>query len=69
MHLFSKRTGQPRHTDLFAPADPAFTQAIAALQWGLKHNRKIGQSGRYDRRAFWQLMQIVLRLPPPDQSG
>jgi hypothetical protein len=41
MHLFSKRTGQPRHTDLFAPADPAFTQAIAALQWGLKHNRKI----------------------------
>jgi hypothetical protein len=48
---------------------PAFIQAIAALQWGLKNKRRIGQSGPYDRRAFWQLMQIVLRLPPPDHSA
>ena len=64
MRLFVKR----QHRNVEQPADPAFTQAIVALQWGLKHNRKIGQSGRYDRRAFWQLMQTVLRLPPPDQS-
>jgi hypothetical protein len=68
VHLLPRRQRPRADQSPFEPADPAFTQAIAALQWGLKHNRKIGQSGRYDRRAFWQLMQIVLRLPPPDQS-
>jgi hypothetical protein len=68
MRLFARRQRGDQPRPPFEPADPAFTQAIAALQWGLKHNRKIGQSGPYDRRAFWQLMQIVLRLPPPDQS-
>jgi hypothetical protein len=64
MRLFVKR--QPRRVE--QPADPAFTRAIAVLQWGLRHNRKIGQSGRYDRRAFAALMQVLLRLPPPDHN-
>ena len=69
--LFAKRqrVDQPCNTDRLEPADPTFTQAIAALQYGWKHYRRIGQSGRYDRRAFKTLMQIVLRLPPPDHSA
>jgi hypothetical protein len=64
MRLFVKRHGR----DAEQPADPAFTRAIAVLQWGMRYNRRIGQSGRYDRRAFQALMQVVLRLPPPDHN-
>jgi hypothetical protein len=48
-----------------SPADPAFIQALAHLQWGWKHNVRIGSSGRYERRGWQALMCTVLRLPTP----
>jgi hypothetical protein len=46
------------------PASPEIIDAFASLQWGWKHLRKIGSGGRYEARAWEDLMAILLRLPP-----
>jgi hypothetical protein len=60
----SKETPKPRYRDDEEPepANPAFVKAIAHLQWGWKHNTRIGTKGRYNRHAWQDLMQVVLRL-------
>jgi hypothetical protein len=81
MALWSEDRRHPRKTRreddwdaeyerMFCPetADPAFVQAIDCLQWGWRNNRRIGQAGRYNRKAFQQLMQVVLKLPPLSES-
>jgi hypothetical protein len=40
--------------------DPEIINAFACLQWAWDH-----KSGRAERRAWEQLMQTVLKLPPP----
>jgi hypothetical protein len=46
------------------PADARFVEAVAHLQRGWRNNTRIGTAGRYNRRGWQALMQVILTLPP-----
>jgi len=46
------------------PADEEFIEAVVALQWGWKHLTQIGTRGRYERRAWENLIKVTRKLPP-----